>query len=63
MELITIEYRTTQIAIVVEMIVARTKCAITCSLFNIHKVRYVLNQLDPLPFEIIYTNHYTILKQ
>ena len=39
MELITIEYTATQIAIVVVVIVARTKCAITRSLFNLRKVR------------------------
>ena len=39
MELITIEYAVTQITIVVVVIVARTKCAITRPLFNIRKVR------------------------
>ena len=38
-ELITIEYAANQITIVVVVIVARTKCAITRSLFNIRKVR------------------------
>ena len=33
-----IEYAATQIAIVVVVIVARMKCTITCSLFNIRKV-------------------------
>ena len=37
-----IEYAATQIAIVVVVIVARKKCAITCSLLNIRKVCLVL---------------------
>ena len=39
MALITIEYATTQIAIVAVVIVVRTKCAIMRPLFNIRKVR------------------------
>ena len=39
MALIAIVYTATQIAIVVVVIVARTNCAITRSLFNIRKVR------------------------